>query len=85
MNDSVQSNPTVAVTPVGLNHLVLNVRDIEASHRFWTEMLGFRQVGEVPPRLGGVQRGAMRFYSGVDGRNKNSAITTDRAISTSLH
>ena len=69
MNDSVQSNPTVAVTPVGLNHLVLNVRDIEASHRFWTEMLGFQQVGEVPPRLGGVQRGAMRFYSGVrDGR-----------------
>jgi hypothetical protein len=26
-----------AVTPVGLNHLVLNVRDIEESHRFWTE------------------------------------------------
>ncbi len=69
MNDSVQSDPSVAVTPVGLNHLVLNVRDIEVSHRFWTEMLGFHQVGEVPPRLGGVQRGAMRFYSGVrDGR-----------------
>jgi catechol 2,3-dioxygenase len=65
MNDSVQSDPSVAVTPVGLNHLVLNVRDIEVSHRFWTEMLGFHQVGEVPPRLGGVQRGAMRFYSGV--------------------
>ncbi len=64
MNDSVQSNPSAAVTPVGLNHLVLNVRDIEASHRFWTELLGFRKVGEVPPRLGGVQRGAMRFYSG---------------------
>ena len=69
MNDIVPSSPAAAVTPVGLNHLVLNVRDIEASHRFWTEMLGFHQVGEVPPRLGGVQRGAMRFYSGVrDGR-----------------
>lgn len=65
MNDSVQSHSSAAVTPSGLNHIVLNVRDIEASHRFWTEMLGFRQVGEVPPRLGGVQRGAMRFYSGV--------------------
>ena len=69
MNDSVPSGPSVAVTPVGLNHLVLNVRDIAASHRFWTEVLGFHQVGEVPPRLGGVQRGAMRFYSGVrDGK-----------------
>lgn len=58
-----------AVTPSGLNHLVLNVRDIEESHRFWTEILGFRQVGEVPPGLGGVRRGAMRFYSGErDGR-----------------
>jgi len=57
------------VTPIGLNHLVINVRDIEASHRFWTEMLGFQQVGSVPPGLGGVRRGEMRFYSGVrDGK-----------------
>lgn len=52
------------VTPSGLNHLVINVRDIGESHRFWTEMLGFRQVGAVPPGLGGVRRGEMRFYSG---------------------
>jgi catechol 2,3-dioxygenase-like lactoylglutathione lyase family enzyme len=52
-----------AVTPSGLNHLVINVRDLEQSHRFWTEVLGFRQVGEVPPGLGGVRRGTMRFYS----------------------
>jgi len=64
MNDSVQASPSVAVTPAGLNHIVLNVRDIEASHRFWTEMLGFRKVGEVPARFGSVPRGAMRFYSG---------------------
>jgi len=69
MNDNVQSGPSAPVTPVGLNHLVLNVRDIEASHRFWTELLGFNLVGEVPARLGGVARGAMRFYSGVrDGK-----------------
>ncbi len=52
------------VTPSGLNHVVINVRDIEESHRFWTEKLGFRQVGRVPPALGGVRRGEMRFYSG---------------------
>ena len=26
------------VTPRGINHLVINVRDIEESHRFWTEV-----------------------------------------------
>ena len=30
-----------AVTPVGLNHLVLNVRNLEESHKFWTEIIGF--------------------------------------------
>ena len=69
MNDSIQAGPSAAVTPAGLNHLVLNVRDIAESHRFWTEMLGFRKVGEVPAGLGGVRRGAMHFYSGVrDGK-----------------
>ena len=38
------------VTPMGLNHLVINVRNLEESHRFWTEMLGFKQVGEVRAR-----------------------------------
>jgi catechol 2,3-dioxygenase len=66
MTDNANEAPA-AVTPSGLNHLVLNVRDIEESHRFWTEILGFRQVGEVPARLGGLRRGAMRFYSGERG------------------
>lgn len=66
MNDHVVAGP---VTPAGLNHIVLNVRDIEESHRFWTELLGFRQVGELPAGVGGMRRGAMRFYSGErDGR-----------------
>ena len=56
------------MTPFGLNHLVIHVRDIEESHRFWTEMLGFQQVGEFKSQSGGVpQRGTMRFYSGDRG------------------
>jgi catechol-2,3-dioxygenase len=49
--------PAQAVTPGGINHLVINVRDIEESHKFWTEILGFKQVGASSRR-------PMRFYSG---------------------
>ena len=35
------SRPGAPVTPTGLNHLVLNVRDLEESHRFWTEIPRF--------------------------------------------
>ena len=63
-------------TPSGLNHLVLNVRNIETAHWFWTECLGFRQVGT---RRGnnpdGSPRPPMRFYSGeVDGRLRHHDI-----------
>src|SRR6266571_271582 len=53
------------VTPRGINHIVLNVKDIEVSHRFWTEIMGFRCVAELkstPDRV----RPKMRFYSGLD-------------------
>lgn len=50
-------------TPRGINHVVLNVRNMDASHRFWTEIMGFRKVAELRPRPG---RPRMRFYSGVD-------------------
>ena len=53
-----------AQTPRGVNHIVLNVRDIEVSHRFWTEIVGFRCVAELKPQPGKV-RPKMRFYSGV--------------------
>ena len=53
------------VSPCGLNHLVINVRDMEESHKFWTEIIGFTQVGELKGR-GDLK---MRFYSGVrDGK-----------------
>ena len=56
--------PDEAMTPSGVNHLVINVRDIEESHRFWTEILGFKQVGQSSRR-------PMRFYSGNHGGQMN--------------
>lgn len=55
------------VTPTGLNHLVLNVRDMEEAHRFWSGLLGFKQVGTLRPRREGDPRPqvTMQFYSGV--------------------
>ena len=61
MNDTSQ-------TPSGVNHLVLNVRDIEESHRFWTELLGFRHVA-TSRRVRTDGGPPTRFYSGLkDGK-----------------
>ncbi|TMJ49681.1 MAG: VOC family protein, partial [Alphaproteobacteria bacterium] len=62
----VPTAPAEAMTPSGINHLVINVRDIEESHRFWTEILGFKQVGVSLRR-----NGKMRFYSGDHGGQMN--------------
>jgi len=64
MSDTIKQRST-AVTPRGVNHLVLNVRDIDESHHFWADILGFRQVGELHPRGDGIPSMTMRFYSGV--------------------
>jgi catechol 2,3-dioxygenase-like lactoylglutathione lyase family enzyme len=61
---ATQSGP---VRPQGLNHLVLNVRDIEESHRFWTEIIGFTQVGEIHATAQRPNPPKMRFYSGDHG------------------
>ena len=63
----IPSSPKQAETPRGVNHLVLNVRSMDTSHRFWTEIMGFRQVAELRPRPGRPPM-RMRFYSGVDER-----------------
>ena len=64
----VPTAPARAVTPAGINHLVINVRDIDESHRFWTEVLGFKEVGRSSRRN-------MRFYSGDhDGRMNHHDI-----------
>ncbi|HZT49972.1 MAG TPA: VOC family protein [Hyphomicrobiaceae bacterium] len=60
-----------AVTPVGLNHLVLNVRNLEESHRFWTEIIGFKQVGELKATPTRPNPPKMRFYSGDHGGRLN--------------
>lgn len=59
------------VTPTGLNHLVLNVRDLEESHRFWTEIIGFRQVGELKKSPTRPNPPKMRFYSADHGGRLN--------------
>jgi catechol 2,3-dioxygenase len=53
-----------SATPVGVNHIVLNVRNIEESHRFWTEIVGLKQVGALRPRSDLGPMPQMRFYSG---------------------
>jgi catechol 2,3-dioxygenase len=58
--------PAQAISPCGINHLVLNVRDIEESHKFWTEIVGFQQVGELHPRGDRPNPPKMRFYSAVN-------------------
>lgn len=63
----VPETPSQAVTPVGINHLVLNVRNMEESHAFWTEIMGFKQVGELHPRPDRPNPPKMRFYSGDHG------------------
>jgi catechol 2,3-dioxygenase len=68
-SNDITTPPREAVTPVGINHLVLNVRDIEESHAFWTEIMGFKQVGELHPRTDRPNPPKMRFYSG-DHRGK---------------
>jgi catechol 2,3-dioxygenase len=67
MTEHGSSRPARAratATPVGVNHVVLNVRDIEESHRFWTEVVGLRQVGALRPRADMGPTPTMRFYSG---------------------
>jgi catechol 2,3-dioxygenase len=67
---------TTAQTPCGLNHVVLNVRDMEVAHRFWTEYLGFKQVGTLRRRgPDGKPPAPMRFYSGeLDGKLRHHDI-----------
>ncbi|MEO5901867.1 MAG: VOC family protein [Ilumatobacteraceae bacterium] len=55
-----------------VNHLVLNVRDIEASHRFYCEGLGFEQCGTLEtPFSSDVD---MRFYRGHPDHHHDFAL-----------
>lgn len=75
MSDTSRDAPSAPVTPAGLNHLVINVRDLEESHRFWTEVLGFEHVGTLRPAPDRPDPPRMRFYSGRrNGRHNHHDI-----------
>ena len=59
---------TRASRGASINHLVLNVRDIEASHRFYTELIGFEQCGDLTHTM------TMRFYRGDSSRDHDFAL-----------
>ncbi len=71
MSETIRKR-TKAVTPAGVNHLVLNVHDMEESHHFWSTLLGFKHVGTLMGKDGKPATMPMRFYSGeVDGVNNH--------------
>lgn len=58
------------VPALGVNHLVLNVRDIEASHDFYTDKLGWKQIGALNPDF----PMEMRFYQCRPGSHHDVAL-----------
>ena len=68
----MSSETATAMTPVGVNHLVLNVRDMERAHAFWTEIMGFRHIGHLEPR--GERSMNMRFYNGLSESHHDLAL-----------
>jgi catechol 2,3-dioxygenase len=58
------------VAPEAVNHLVLNVSNMERSHAFWTGIIGFRQCGEI--KRPGMW---MRFYNGSGGSHHDLALS----------
>lgn len=68
-----------SMAPAGVNHIVFNVRNLEESHRFWTEVVGFEQVGELTPTEKRPNPPKMRFYS-APGNNKGHLNHHDVAI-----
>ena len=61
-------SPTHPSPGGSVNHLVLNVRDLEASHRFYTEVMGFEQCGELTHTM------TMRFYRGSEDTHHDFAL-----------
>jgi catechol 2,3-dioxygenase len=62
------ADATGPARPAGVNHLVLNVRDIERSHRFWTDVMGFELVSTYQLAT------EVRFYRAGPGHHHDVAI-----------
>ncbi len=56
--------PTEAIQPDALNHLVLNVTNLERSHAFWSGIVGFKEIVSIKDENG---RARSTFYRGRDG------------------
>lgn len=65
---------TRASAPLRVQHLVINVRDMDESHRFYTEVMGFEQVAELDQR----PRMHMRFYKGCTDNHHDLALAAVR-------
>lgn len=63
-----------------VGHLVLTVRDIEASHAFYTEVLGFEQCGKFKSEM--FPDIDMRFYRGSASRHHDFALVQSPDPST---
>jgi catechol 2,3-dioxygenase len=64
--------PSTRPSRPSVNHLVLAVRNIEASHKFWTEVLGFEQCGTFSSSF--VPNPVMRFYRGDPDHHHDVAL-----------
>ncbi len=64
-------SPTRPSRP-SVNHLVLAVRDIEASHRFYCDVLGFEHCGTLQTPM--TANPTMRFYRGHPDHHHDIAL-----------
>jgi catechol 2,3-dioxygenase len=73
--------------PLGLQHLVLMVRDIDEANRFWTHVVGMTKVGEMRPTVEEPNRLTMNFYVGDRGEatgHHDIAVLEDKAYQPAL-
>jgi catechol 2,3-dioxygenase-like lactoylglutathione lyase family enzyme len=64
--------PATQPSRPSVNHLVLAVRDIEASHRFYCDVLGFEQCGTFNSSF--QPNPVMRFYRGHPDHHHDIAL-----------
>jgi catechol 2,3-dioxygenase len=67
----------VSASGPSFQHIALMVRDIEASHRFYTEALGFEQCGALDSKITMAAAGMelpFQFYRGAPDRHHDFAL-----------